>query len=476
MVGATASLAARHLDQLRRSVGEVIVPDDATYDEARRLWNAMHDRRPAVIVRPTTATKVATAVRFAREHGLEIVVRSGGHSVSTLTGPAGCLLIDLSSMRGIDVDPRTRTARANGGALLGELDVAAQAHGLVCPVGVVGHAGVAGLTLGGGVGRLQRNFGLTIDNLNAVEIVTSDGRLVRATETDEPELFWGLRGAGWNFGIATGFEFRLQPFGPDLHRGVLTFPASQVQEVWRVFRDYARHVPDAVTVIFAMGRAGPDEGYPDDVVGRPVVFIGYNHSGAAAKVERDTAGLHIGPKPVKSTLGSTPYLDVQTAHDLVFAWGTRSFIRSHFANDVRPAALDELVEHVATAPGEGSFSITALGGAIGRVAEDATAYAGREAAFDVSADAFWTDAADDDAMSDWCRRALTIAGPEPGLGRYANGNADVGPAETRATYGDAKLARLAALKRAWDPDNVFRVNHNVAPAQDLRATDRPTTA
>ena len=243
MADTTSSLARRLLDQLRRACGEAITPDDATYDNARRLWNAVHDRRPAVIVRPTTAAKVATAVLFAREHDLEIVVKSGGHSAAGLKGADGCLVVDLSEMRGVEVDPRPRIARSNGGALLGEFDVAAQAHGLVCPTGVVGHTGVAGLTLGGGVGRLQRHFGLTIDNLTAVELVTADGRLVRATETDEPELFWGLRGAGWNFGIATAFEFRLQPFGPDLHRGVLAFPATQIQDVWAVFRDYASGAP-----------------------------------------------------------------------------------------------------------------------------------------------------------------------------------------------------------------------------------------
>ena len=464
MLDASTRLAPRHLDQLRRSVGEVITADDEAYDDARRLWNAIHDRRPAVIVRPTTATKVATAVRFAREHDLEIVIRSGGHSVATLTGPEGCLLIDMSAMRGVEVDPRTRTARVNGGALLGELDVAAQAHGLVCPVGVVGHTGVAGLTLGGGVGRLQRNFGLTIDKLTAIDLVTSDGRLVRASETNEPELFWGLRGAGWNFGIATGFEFGLDPFGPDLHRGVLSFPANQVRDVWEVFRGYAPGAPDAVALIFGIDRAGPDAGYPDDLVGKPIAFLAYNHSGAAADVERDTAPLFAGPKPVNTTIGSQPYLDVQTAHDLVFAWGTRSFIRSHYANDVRPEALEEIVEHVASAPGEGSFSITALGGAIARVPEDATAFTGRQVAYDVSGDAFWTDPAVDDAMLEWCRRAVAIAGPEPGLGRYANGNGDVGPEHTLATYGEAKVARLAALKRAWDPENVFHVNHNLAPA------------
>ena len=464
MVEAIAPLAPRHLDQLRRSVGDVVVPGDETYDEARRLWNAVHDRRPAVIVRPTSATRVATAIRFAREHDLEIVVRAGGHSPSGLTGREGCLVVDLSAMRGVEVDPTARTARANGGALLGELDIAAQAHGLVCPVGVVGHTGVAGLTLGGGVGRLQRHFGLTIDNLTAVEIATADGRLVRATRSEEPELFWGLRGAGWNFGIATAFEFRLHPFGPDLHRGVLTYRGGDVQDVWAMFRDYARRAPDAVSVIFGIGRAGAEEGYPDDVVGRPVAFIGYNHSGAADDVERDTEGLRGGPQTLTETIGSQPYLDVQTAHDLVFAWGTRSFIRSHYANDVSADALEGLMELVATGPGEPSLSVTALGGAISRIAEDATAYTGREAAFDVSADDFWTDAELDDACAEWCRTAVSAFGPEPGLGRYANGNSDVGPGEMRRIYGDEKLARLSALKRTWDPDNVFHVNPNVAPA------------
>jgi FAD/FMN-containing dehydrogenase len=464
MVEASPTLAPRHLDQLRRTGGEVITPDDATYDDARRLWNAIHDRRPSAIVRPTTAEQVATAVRFGREHGLEIAVRSGGHSASGLTGAEGCLVVDLSAMRGVEVDPDRRTARTNGGALLGELDVAAQAHGLVCPVGVVGHTGVAGLTLGGGIGRLQRHFGLTVDNLAAVELVTADGRVVRASETEEPELFWGLRGAGWNFGIATAFEFRLQPFGPDLHRGVLTFPATDLQEMWTRFRQYAPTAPDAVSVIFGIGLAGADEGYPEEEVGRPIVFIGYNHSGAADDVERDTAALHGGPKPLTTMIGSQPYLDVQTAHDLVFAWGTRSFISSQNANDVRPEALEEIVEIAASAPGDSSFSVTALGGAIGRVAEDATAYGARTARFDLSADSSWTDPALDAANLDWCRRVIAVGQPDESLGGYPNGNSDAGPDETRRIYGDTALARLADLKRAWDPDNVFHVNHNIAPA------------
>jgi FAD/FMN-containing dehydrogenase len=464
MVDAGTRLKPHHHDQLRRSCADVLTPADATYGEARRLWNAIHDRRPSVIARPRNAQEVAAAVAFGREHDLEIAVQSGGHAARGLAGGDGGLVINLSNMRGVEVDPKTRIARANGGAFLGELDVAAQAHGLVCPVGVVGHTGVAGLTLGGGVGRLQRRFGLTIDNLIAVDLVTADGRLVRASETDEPDLFWGLRGAGWNFGIATGFEFRLQPFGPDLHRGVLTFPAARAQEIWGIFHDFVARAPDAMTLIFGMAQAGEGEGYSDEMVGRPIVYIAWNHSGAADDAERDTTALRAGPKPLTTTIGSSPYLDVQTAHDLAFSWGGRSFIKSQNANDVRPEALDDAVELVGAAPPGASFSITALGGAISRVPEEATAYAGRAAPFDLSADSNWEQADDDEAHIGWCRRVLAVFDPDRALGAYANGNSDTGPEETLRIFGEAKLARLTALKRVWDPDNAFHVNPNVAPA------------
>jgi len=211
-------------------------------------------------------------------------------------------------------------------------------------------------------------------------------------------------------------------------------------------------------------RAGTDAGYPDDLVGKPIVFLAYNHSGAAEAVERDTAGLRVGPRPVSTTIGSQRYLDVQTAHDLVYGWGRRSFLAGFNVDDVRPSALDEIVELVATAPGEGSFSVSLLGGAISRMPEDATAYAGRAAAFDVSAETTWDDPSAGEANRDWVLRAMSLLQPDVTLGAYANENAEGGPEQIRRLYGDAKVARLAALKRVWDPDNVFHVNHNVAPA------------
>jgi hypothetical protein len=218
-----------------------------------------------------------------------------------------------------------------------------------------------------------------------------------------------------------------------------------------------------VSLIFGFDRAAADAGYAEDMVGKPIVYFAWNHSGAAEDVDRDTAGLRNGPTPLTATIGSTPYLEIQTAHDLAFQWGSRSFIKSHNADDVRPEALDELVELVATAPAAGTFSVTALGGAIARVSEEATAYSGRDASFDLSSDATWTDPAEDDAAVGWCRRAMDVVEEDRTLGAYPNGNSDAGPDATRRLYGDAKLARLAALKRTWDPDNVFHVNPNIDP-------------
>jgi len=453
-----------HLDRLREIfAGDVIAPNDDAYDDARRVWNTAFDRRPAALVRPASVQDVATAIRFGRDRDLEIAIRSGAHSASGHSTTDGGLVIDLSRLRGVTVDARRRTARADGGTLLGELDIAAQAHGLVCPVGVVGHTGVAGLTLGGGTGRLQRHFGLTIDNLRAVELITADGRIVRASESEEPDLFWGIRGAGANFGVVTAFEFKLHEFGPLLHRGMRVYPASKVHEVWAMFRDFAAVAPDEVALILAIGRAEPEADYPESVAGKPIVIVAYNHSGDAATVERDVAPLSSGPEPVSSTAGSQPYLEVQTANDLAMGWGHRSYISGRYADDIRPDALDALIEHAARAPGEGSFSMTALGGAIARVPDDAMAFTGRDARFDVSADIEWNDPALDEAHRDWIRRAMAIVEPDSVTGRYVNAVSEEGPGVSRAIYGDAKYERLRALKRVWDPDNVFRLNHNIAP-------------
>jgi FAD/FMN-containing dehydrogenase len=455
----------QHIDDLRRSfAGEVVAPDDAGYDDARRVWNAVFDRRPALIVRPTSVDDVVAAVRFGRERDLEIAVRGGGHSAVGHSTSNGGLVIDLGRMNDVTVDPERRLARTGGGALLGQLDVAAQAHGLVCPVGVVGHTGVAGLTLGGGVGRLQRRFGLTIDSLRAVEMVTADGRLVRATADDEPELFWGLQGAGANFGIAASLELDLHEFAGTLHRGVHIHPASDIHELWGVYRDFAATAPDTIAAIFTVALAEPTADYPHEVAGRPIVVISYNHSGAGEDVERDIAPLLCGPKPASVTATSEPYLTAQRSSDLALAWGSRSFILGGYVADCPSELLDAYVDHVGTVPGDSSISITMMGGAIDRVADDAAAFTGRGHAFDISPDSAWSDPAADEANAEWVRRAMALAQPHLAPGRYINELSDAGPDVTRSSYGDVKLQRLRELKREWDPTNVFRLNHNIEPA------------
>jgi FAD/FMN-containing dehydrogenase len=453
------------IDELRRSfAGEIVTADDAGYDDARRVWNAVFDRRPALIVRPMSVDDVAAAVRFGRERDLEIAIRGGGHSAVGHSTTNGGIVIDLGRMNDVSVDAERRLARTGGGALLGQLDVAAQEHGLVCPVGVVGHTGVAGLTLGGGVGRLQRRFGLTIDSLRAVELVTADGRHVRATADDEPELFWGLKGAGANFGVATSLELELHEFSGTLHRGVHIHPARDVHELWGAYRDFAVAAPDSIAAIFTVALAEPAADYPDEVAGQPIVVISYNHSGAGEDVERDIAPLLRGPKPASVTATSEPYLTAQRSSDLSLAWGSRSFILGGFVADCPADLLDAYVDHVRTVPGDAIISITTMGGAIDRVADDAAAFTGRGHPFDISPDASWTDPAADDANAEWVRHAMTLAEPHMAPGRYINELSDAGPDLTRSSYGDAKLQRLRALKREWDPANVFRLNHNIQPA------------
>jgi FAD/FMN-containing dehydrogenase len=431
--------------------GEIVGPADAGYDAARAVWNATVDRRPALVVRPQTPADVVRAVRFAREQKLVVAVRSGGHSIAGLSTCDGGIVIDLARMRGVEVDPEARTARAGGGALLAELDDAAQAAGLVCPVGVVSHTGVAGLTLGGGMGRLQRTLGLTIDNLLAVDLVTADGRRVRASEEENADLFWGLRGAGANFGIATAFEFALHPFERVVAHGTVTYPIERVEEVAGLFR--------------TLVASGPDELWLSFGVGPGIATLTAFHCGPPPDAERDLAPLRTLGPPVAGSIEPRPYLAVQHLADEAMRWGHRFYMKSAFL----PSLPDELVrlcaEHASRVPvdAEGGFSIWAWGGAIAAVGEEATAFTGRAAAFWAAAEIVWDDPELDDGSRAWARAAMAGVQPHASAGRYVNDVAETGEAVSRSIYGDAKYDRLVSLKRTWDPDNVFRLNQNIRP-------------
>ena len=457
------TLATAQINRFRPSFrGEIVTPADDGYDAARHVWSALHDRHPALVVRPVDAADVATAIRFAREQDLLIAVRSGGHSIDGYSTCDDGMVLDLSRMRGATVDPANRTARTNGGAYLLDLDKAAQAHGLVCPVGTVGHTGVAGLTLGGGVGRLQRAFGYTVDNLTAVELVTTDGRHVRASEDENPDLFWGMRGAGPNFGVATAFEFRLHEFGPNVTRGLRIYRPGDAVAVWDAFRALLRVAPREMGFSFVLGRAWPDDEYPAEIAGGPIAVIAFSHTGTEADATAVLGPLEQAANAVVATVGPYPYLEVQGLYDETYAWGQRYACAGGFADDVPHATISALLDHVARGVDDAGVSFTAQGGAIADLPEEAMAFTGRGARLRLLAEEMWGDSSGDDDAARWCLDARAIFAADTVGGHYANEvPADV--TDPAAIYGSAKAERLRALKQTWDPDNIFRLNHNVQP-------------
>jgi FAD/FMN-containing dehydrogenase len=443
--------------------GQIILPGDGEYDRARVVWNAIADRRPAIIARCTGINDVVAAVRFAREQRLVIAVRGGGHSVAGFSTCDGGIVIDLSGMRSVRIDPVARTARVEGGALLDQLDRAAQEYGLACPVGVVGHTGVAGLTLGGGMGRLERKHGYTIDNLISVDLITADGTLRRVSEDQDPELFWGLRGAGANFGIATVLEFRLHPIGPEVTSGAVVFPLERARDAAALYRDLARSAPDHMHLGLSFATAPVGRGGSEQLGRKATVAVTCTHFGDQKNAERDLARLRGELEPLADTFGSTTYLAVQSQSDEEMAWGKRFYMKGAFLDDLPDAAADRAAELVSRAPGECSIGLWAQGGATAHVDEAAMAFTGRGAAFWLGAEAFWLDPARDADHIAWGRAAVAALKPFTRAGQYVNDVVEQGDDVVRGIYGDAKYERLRALKRAHDPDNVFRLNQNIRP-------------
>jgi FAD/FMN-containing dehydrogenase len=443
--------------------GEIVPPGSANYDTARSVWNGMIDRRPALIARCAGVEDVISAIRFSRDQDLVAAVRSGGHSVGGFSTCDDGIVIDLSLMHGVGVDPEARTARVAGGSLLRDLDAAAQAFGLACPVGVVGHTGVAGLTLGGGMGRLQRHWGFSIDNMLAVDLVTADGKQLRASEEENADLFWGMRGAGPNFGVVTAFEFRLHELGPTVTQGVLLFPAERAPQLAARVREWAPSAPDELMTSFGFGLALDEPPFPAELAGRPVVYMAATHSGSP-----DDAGEALRPlrdlDPPVDTIEPRRYLDVQTMADEEMAWGKRFYMKGGFLAELSDAYLDAGLASVAAAPTPGcSITLWLQGGAISRIDPAEMAFTGREAPFWLGVEAEWDDRALDDAHVEWGRTTMAALQQFTAAGHYVNDMVESGEDVVRSIYGDAKYERLAHLKRTYDPDNVFRLNQNVDP-------------
>jgi FAD/FMN-containing dehydrogenase len=449
--------------RLHRFDGELLGPGDAAYDEARTVWNGAIDRRPAIIARCTSPGDVAAAVRVARERELPVAVRGGGHSIGGLSVCDGGLVIDLSPMRRVVVDPAARTARADAGVLWGELDAATQAHGLATVGGIVTHTGIAGLTLGGGIGWLMRKHGAVVDNLLAADLVTVDGEAIRATE--DPDLFWGLRGGGGNFGIVTSFEYRLHEVGPEVLAGPMYFALEDAPEVLRFYRDFATEAPDELTTICNLRPAPPLPLIPEELHGHPVLMVGACYAGPLERGEALLRPLRRFGRPVVDAIGPRPYTELQRLFDPTVPHGWHYHWKTHELPPLEDRAIDQLCEQAARITSPRSYIIVfQLGGAVARVPADATAFTQRDAAHNVNINAVWLpDDPEPERHVLWADEAFEALGPVARPRAYVNFLADEPQQRVRAAYGPETYDRLVALKRRYDPGNVLRLNQNIAP-------------
>jgi FAD/FMN-containing dehydrogenase len=448
-------LQATDILRLRQAIrGDLVLPDDAGYDLARKVWNGMVDKRPAAVMYCANADDVVTSVGFARSQNLLVAVRGGGHNVAGSSVCDGGLVIDLSRMKRIEVDSVRRVARAEAGLNLGEFDAATQAHGLATTVGVNGDTGIAGLTLGGGFGKLGRKHGLSCDNLVGVEIVTADGRLLRADATENADLFWGIRGGGGNFGIVTTFEYRLHPVGPMLMAGSVLHRYDQAREAMRFYRTFSSKAPDELSLDAALVTAPSGERF---------LSISACYIGPLGEGEQIVRSFREYGTPVEDRIGPVSYLQIQSAGDSIFPRGRRYYWKAQFMREITDQAIDTLLAAYATAPSESLLVFQQVGGAISRVPMAETPYANRDAMYDCFPISIWDNPADDETHIRWARDLWDVMRPFSTGGVYANNLGEEGTDRVLAAYG-RNYPRLAALKNKYDPTNFFRLNQNVIPA------------
>jgi FAD/FMN-containing dehydrogenase len=445
--------------------GEIVRKSDADYDAARRVWNGMVDKRPVLVVRPRGTADVVAAVRFARGHELEIAVRCGGHGTSGQSVSDGGVVIDLGLMRAVIVDPTARRARVQGGALLADLDREAQHHGLVTTGGVISHTGVGGLTLGGGYGYLARRFGLACDNVLSAEVVTADGEVVTANPDSHPDLYWGIRGGGGNFGIVTTFEFRLHPFGPDILSVDLAFAEDDGPAAIRTILELAADAPDHMSADAAVVTARPSPMLPEAVHGRTVVWVEYTYQDDVEAGKRFLPRLRAIGKPIAEFVEVMPYLELQRGSDEVQHHGQRQYAKSHFVQTTSDALIEALLARGGQEPAvAASASLAQLGGAVARVGPDETAFSGRDAIFDLVVTSSWEDPALDADRLAAARAFGDAVAPLSSGKSYVNAIDGSGIDKVRAAFGAANYDRLVAVKDHYDPDNVFHLNQNVRPS------------
>jgi FAD/FMN-containing dehydrogenase len=456
-----AAAVQRFVEQLR---GELLTPESAAYDAARQVWNGMIDRRPALIVRCAGAGDVAATVKFARAHDLPISVRGGGHNVAGGAIVERGVVIDLSGINYVRVDPERRVARVGGGARLGDVDRETQAFGLAAPLGLVSRTGVAGLTLHGGLGAMTRSRGLSVDSLIGADVVTADGRLLVVDEQSHPDLLWALRGGGGNFGAVTAFEFRLYPVGPDVSVALVLYPAADGPQVLRFLRDTMPRAADEVMAIAIFWNAPDGEPVPQEHRGAPIIALAAWHTGPLAEAERQLQPFREVATPIADLSSRMPYVVAQSLFDHDYPDGRRYYWKSAHLEALTDDAIEALARHAATRPSPlSTVEVWALGGAFGRVPADATAFGRRDAPFLFAVESNWDEPGDDAVNLQWAREAYAD------VQRFTTGSAYLnfpgfGEEEdlVRRAYG-ANYERLQAIKMQYDPDNLFRSNLNIRP-------------
>jgi FAD/FMN-containing dehydrogenase len=463
--GGHATLDAEAVESFRSGLrGELVIQGDPGYDEVRALWNAMIDRRPALIARCAGTADVIHSLKLAREKDLLVSIRGAGHNIAGKGSCDGGLMIDLSGLRDVRVDPTSRTLRAGPGATLGDLDHEAQAFGLGVPVGINTTTGIAGLTLGGGFGWISRKYGLTVDSLLSADVVLADGRLVHASPEEEAELFWGLQGGGGNLGIVTSFEFQAHPVGPEVLAGLVVHPGDAAADVARHWRDFCKTAPDEASCWILARKAPPLPFLPEEWHGKQVLVLAMMYTGDMAAGEKVFADLRAFGKPIADVVSPHPFAGWQGAFDPLLTPGARNYWKSHNFAEMTDEALDTILDYAGKLPSAASEIFVAhLGGAINRVAADATAYPHRDAEFVMNVHTRWEDAKDDEACVSWARKLFDATARFSTGGVYVNFVSE-GEERVEAAYG-SNFERLAKLKKRYDPDNVFRVNQNVAPAK-----------
>jgi FAD/FMN-containing dehydrogenase len=459
-----ASLTPEALVGFRAALGgQALLPGDIGYDQARTVWNATVDKRPGLVVRCAGPSDVVQAVRFARQHDLLLAVRAGGHNIAGKAVADGALLIDLSQMRSVRVDRAARVAWVEPGATLADFDRETQAFGLTTPVGINSTTGIAGLTLGGGFGWTSRNFGMSIDNLISVDVVTADGQMHRASEKENADLFWALRGGGGNFGIVTGFEFRLHALGPQVLSGLLIHPFADAPKLLRDYRSFVAQAPNELTAWVVLRKAPPLPFLPKEWHGKEVMIIAVCFLGDPGVGERALAPLRTLGRPIADVIGPHPFVGWQQAFDPLLTAGARNYWKSHDFRELSDGLFAQLVEFAGRLPtAECEIFIANVGGAMARVPVEATAFAGRDANFVMNVHTRWQEARDDARCIGWAREFYNATRPYASSTAYVNFLPDEDGERLSTTYG-GNYAKLREIKAKYDPENVFRVNQNIKP-------------